>query len=175
MKAFAIIGIILALEAILFLYVRLRTWKRIVVARNSIRFPKLCPCCLFSEPSVEVFESSSSRKVSFRKSEFLHLNVPYCRSCGETITKHRQISRWTAFALAVVGFGILYACSAVDVNDYRDLFAIFIGLFFAIGWPIHELWGNRKRSLVLKRYNDQVLVIKIKSPIYHEALRQMNT
>ena len=166
--------IILVVEAFAFFYLRVRRWKRLTLSRNSIHFPKLCPNCISSNPIIDVFEASWSKTISFRKSEFLHLHIPYCEQCGNAINHNRQKARKIGLLAAVITFATLWYLSIVKENEPQSMLAIFIGLCFAIAWPLNELWGNHKRALILRRYNDRFIDLKIKNDLYCEALRQAN-
>lgn len=157
------------------MYFRHRAWQKLILPRISVSFPALCPNCLSSAPSVAVFEASRSKAVGINRSEFLHLEIPYCAFCGEQINRRRSIATKIGIVLGIISFGLLWFFAYVDVFDWRASVSMTIGLCFMFSWPLHELWANNKRAVVLKRYGGKVVEVKIRDLAYHQALRQINS
>ena len=168
------LAVVLVAEAIAFMYLRVRNWKRLLIPRRVVRFPQLCPACMQSGPITNVLEASWSKTISPWRGEALHLEVPYCKVCGETINRRRQVAWRVGLCTVALTFCALYVVSEQLNFDWRRSLAISIGVCFAICWPLNELWGNRKRALVLRRYNHNHADCRVKNTLYWEALRRAN-
>ena len=165
---------LLAIECLYLLWLRERSWERVILPRQRIAFPPFCPSCLVAATEVECVEGSFSRTVGPTRKEFVALTVPYCKICGTALNLDRKRA-WNAGVVLVIvilaGSWMWVTFRAPDGNEWIGT-ASLIGL--PVVWPIYSIYSHRKRALCARRYNKRVIDVRVKHPVYAEALRQLN-
>lgn len=74
--------------------------------------------------------------------------------------------------MMLLGWLALWHFHPIEKRDDTGLYAT---LAIAVCWPLFELLGKRNRAIAVRRYNDQVIDFRTRSPLYAEILRQENT
>lgn len=174
MLLFICSAVLVAIEAFYFLWLRERSWIRVILPRKRIVFPSLCPSCIFGTPETDVVEGSFSRTVGPTRKEFVSLSVPYCKVCGTALNQDRKRAWNTCVALVIMivaGSWLWMSLNAPVGHEFLGT-ASMIGL--PIVWPIYSLSSHRKRAFCARRYNQHVIDVRVKHAMYAEALRHLN-
>jgi hypothetical protein len=166
---------LLAIECLYFFWLRERSWFRVLLPRQRIIFPPVCPSCLAATTEVECVEGSLSRTIGPTRKEFVTLRVPYCTACGTALNSDRSRA-WKAVVVPVI---VVIACSwmwgALGAPEKNDWFGIACLVGLPIVWPIYSIYSHRKRALCVRRYNQRVIDVRVLHSVYGEALQQLNT
>jgi Pyruvate/2-oxoacid:ferredoxin oxidoreductase delta subunit len=94
-------AVLIAVEALYFLWLRERSWERVILPRQQVSFSAICPSCMVGAPEIEVVEGSFSRTVGPTRKEFISMAIPYCKGCGTAINRDRKRA-WNASVVLVV-------------------------------------------------------------------------
>jgi len=166
--------VLIAIEAIYFLYWRERSWTRVVIPRRQIAFPPFCPSCVSGKAELPVLEASFSRTIGLTRKEFLTVSVPYCTACGTAINRTRERT-WRVCALLAA---FIFAGSWLWIRLTMPEGHEFLGTASLIGlpviWPIYSILSHRKRALAVRRYNANVMDVRVKEVAYARTLLQIN-
>jgi hypothetical protein len=62
----------------------------------------------------------------------------------------------------------------LNAPDGSDFIGTACLIILPVVWPIYSIYSHRKRALCARRYNKRVIDVRVKHPVYAEALRQLN-
>jgi hypothetical protein len=167
-------AVLLAIECVYLLWMKERSWVRVVLPRHQITFPPFCPSCLVASAEVECVEASFSRTVGPTRKEFVTLAVPYCQACGTALNSDRKRAWNVGVAVAILVLCCCWIWSAFRGPLEEGLVGTACMVGLPLVWPVYSLYGHRKRAFCARRYNQQKIEVRVKHLVYAEALRLMN-
>lgn len=100
--------------------------------------------------------------------------IPYCKGCGTAINRDRKRA-WNASVLLVVM--ILAGCwlwMSMNLPEGHEFMGTGSLIALPVVWPIYSIYSHRKRTVCARRYNQQVIDVRVKHIIYAEKLRRLN-
>lgn len=174
MLLFVCWAVLLAIESVYILWLKERSWESVILPREQIAFPSFCPSCLVASTEVECAEASFSRTIGPTRKEFVTLAIPYCQACGTALNLDRKRAWNISVALAILIFGCCWIWTEFRAPLEEGLIGTACMVGLPLIWPVYSLYGHRKRAFCARRYNQQMVEVRVKHLVYAEALRRMN-
>jgi hypothetical protein len=144
--------------------------NKVVVARERILFPNLCPVCLSAGPSSVQSITSDYGKLSgyyvlFTTKKHLVMQIALCTSCAR---KERRLQKYSS---TLTVFGLLAAVGVAVSYNWGGMAWVLGIAFCAPGILLSELIGKPVR---VGRYDANSVELAFKSSAYAEQFRALN-